>query len=58
MNEYKEIRIPIKHWIQHEDLQECLVEIISILDRQVETEMIRRCIYWLSKILLFSEYLQ
>ncbi len=56
MSQEKDIRIPVNNWVEREELQNTLVEIISILNKQEDTETMHRCIYWLSKILLFSEF--
>lgn len=58
MNQEKEIRIPVRDWAEREELQNTLIEIISILNKQEDRETVQKCIYWLSKILLFSEYPQ
>ena len=40
MNQEKEIRIPVRDWAEREELQNTLVEIIGILNKQEDKETV------------------
>ena len=51
-----EIRIPLDHHKELEDLQNTLIEIVVLLHQIEDEETIHKCIYWLSRIMMFSEH--